>query len=86
LVVLTAAWGALRLVSHVQAAEVLSSRDPNAACAGCHREIHDRYRKTPMANGSGPAADGFIAGDLLHKASGVRYRVFEEDGKVWLSY
>lgn len=60
--------------------------DPNAACASCHREIYERYRQTPMANASGPAADGFIPGDFVHNASGVHYRVAEEDGRVWLSY
>lgn len=60
--------------------------DPNAACAGCHREIYERYRKTPMANASGAAIDGFMPADFVHAASGVHYRVYEEDGKVWLSY
>ncbi|MGA2849496.1 MAG: cytochrome c3 family protein [Terracidiphilus sp.] len=60
--------------------------DPNAACASCHREIYDRYRTTPMANASGPAADGLTPADFRHNASGIRYRVFEESGKVWLSY
>jgi hypothetical protein len=61
-------------------------RDPNAACAPCHRNIYDRYRATPMANGSGPAADGFIPGDFVHSASGVHYRVFEDSDRVWISY
>lgn len=64
----------------------VSASDPDAACASCHRAIYERYRKTPMANASGPAADGFIAADYFHAASGVRYRVYEEAGKVWLRY
>lgn len=60
--------------------------DPNAACASCHRAIYERYRKTPMANASGPAADGFIPADFFHRASGVRYRIYEDGGKVWLSF
>lgn len=60
--------------------------DPDAACAACHRQIGDRYRRTPMANASGPATAGFIPGDFVHSASGVHYRVFEESGRVWLSY
>ncbi len=61
-------------------------RDPNLTCAPCHSEIYERYRKTPMANASGPAANGFIAGDFVHAASGVHYRVSEEAGHVILSY
>jgi len=39
-----------------------------------------------MANASGPAAEGFIAGEFTHEASGVHYKVTQEGGKVWLSY
>lgn len=39
-----------------------------------------------MANASGPAAEGLIPADFRHAASGVHYRVFEQDGKAWLSY
>ena len=62
------------------------SSDPYAACAPCHREIYERYRQTPMANASGPAIDGFLPADFPHAASGVHYRVFAQDGRVWLSY
>lgn len=61
-------------------------RDPNADCAPCHREIYKRYRTTPMANASGPAADGFLPGHFVHAASGVHYRVSEEAGHIWLNY
>ncbi|MFZ0744115.1 MAG: cytochrome c3 family protein [Terracidiphilus sp.] len=67
----------------VQAA---ASADPNSACAPCHRAIYERYRKTPMANGSGPADEGFIPADFVHAASGIHYRVTEQAGRVWLSY
>ena len=63
-----------------------SERDPNAACAACHREIYERYERTPMAHASGPARDGFIAADFEHAASGVHYRITEDAGHVWLSY
>jgi predicted CXXCH cytochrome family protein len=59
---------------------------PNTACAPCHREIYERYGKTPMAHASGPATEGFLPADFLHGGSGVHYRVTEEDGHVWLSY
>lgn len=70
----------------VAAKESQVSRDPNAACADCHREIYERYRITPMADASGPAADGFLPGDFVHAASGVHYRVSEEAGHIWLTY
>lgn len=39
-----------------------------------------------MAKASGPAADGLITGEFSNKTSSVRYKVFERDGKVWMSY
>ena len=63
-----------------------NTRNPNAACAPCHKEIYDRYRTTPMANASGPAAESLITADFRHQASGVHYKVFEQSGQVWLSY
>ena len=60
--------------------------DPNVACAPCHRELYERYRKTPMANASGPAIDGAIPADFRHAASGVHYRLFTEGRTVWMSY
>ena len=59
---------------------------PNQACAGCHREIYDRYRTTAMAHASGLALEGLIPADFRHKESGVHYRVYEQDGKAWLGY
>jgi predicted CXXCH cytochrome family protein len=60
--------------------------DPNAACASCHRAIYDRYRRTPMANGSGPAVDGFTPADFIHQASGIHYRIYEDAGRIFMSY
>jgi len=39
-----------------------------------------------MAHASGTAADGFIAADFTHVASGVHYRVTKDNGQVWLLY
>jgi len=39
-----------------------------------------------MARGSGPATQGFLPGEFLHAASGVRYRVYLEKGEVWMSF
>jgi predicted CXXCH cytochrome family protein len=60
--------------------------DPDVACAKCHDEIYQRYRQTPMARGSGSATDGFIPADFLHKSTGIRYRIVERGGLVYLSY
>jgi tetratricopeptide (TPR) repeat protein len=58
----------------------------NEACASCHAEIYKNYQNTVMARASGPAAEGLISGEFNDKTSGVRYRVYERDGKVWMSY
>jgi Flp pilus assembly protein TadD len=64
----------------------LLAENPDAACAGCHREIYDSYQKTPMAHASGAAIDGLLPGEFTHAASGVHYRLFLRDGRAWLSY
>lgn len=58
----------------------------NEACASCHSEIYRSFLATPMAQASGPALKGFLPGEFDHKVSGVRYRVYERDGHVWMSY
>jgi predicted CXXCH cytochrome family protein len=68
------------------ASQAAAINDPNAACAPCHGAIYERYRKTPMANASGPAADGLTPADFRHAASGIHYKVFEQANRVWLSY
>lgn len=62
------------------------ARDPDAICAGCHRQIYDSWKRTPMAQASGPAAEGFIPADFTHAASGVHYKMELDKGQVWLSY
>ena len=85
--VLLAAGGTLfRQRVAVRAAERVPDADPDAACAPCHRDIYERYRKTPMAHASGPAIEGVIPADFRHAASGVHYRVYDDGGKVWMSY
>lgn len=56
------------------------------ACTRCHAEIGSSYQKTVMAGASGAASDGLITGQLDDKDSGVRYRVYQQDGRVWMSY
>jgi tetratricopeptide (TPR) repeat protein len=62
------------------------AQDPDAVCARCHAQISAAWKATPMAHASGPAAQGFISADFTHAASGVHYRVYLDQGQVWLSY
>ena len=39
-----------------------------------------------MCRASGPASQDPITGTFLHKQSGVSYRVYQADGKLWLEY
>jgi predicted CXXCH cytochrome family protein len=63
-----------------------SSYVGNQACANCHSAIYASYNKTAMAHASGPAAENLIAGEFVDKKSGVTYRIYQENGKVWLSF
>jgi tetratricopeptide (TPR) repeat protein len=56
------------------------------ACAGCHSSIYESYVRTSMAKASGLAMDNLIPADFVHKKSGVHYRIYVDDGKVWLSF
>ncbi len=53
---------------------------PSAACAPCHREIYDSFRRTPMATSSGVVGSGqfqedFSSAGFTHAESGFRYAV-----------
>lgn len=39
-----------------------------------------------MARASGPALEGFMPAEFTHKPSGVHYRIYSEDGRVWLNF
>lgn len=39
-----------------------------------------------MAHASGTAIDGLMHADFTHAASQVRYRIYDENGKAWLSF
>lgn len=69
-----------------QTASSASNVPGNEACASCHSEISKSYANTVMATASGDAADGFVAGGFDDKESGVRYRVFQRDGREWMSF
>src|SRR5579872_3898885 len=72
--------------SRGDAAAMEASSPGSEACESCHREIYESYAKTVMARASGNAADGLIAGEFDHRPSGVDYRVYEDAGRVWMSY
>lgn len=67
-------------------ASASSGKDANAACAGCHQDIYEHYRTTPMANASGAAVDGFEPGEFTHAESGVSYQLVERAGGVYLTF
>ncbi len=58
----------------------------NEACAKCHASIFESYQRAAMAHASGPAAENPMAGDFLHKKSGMHYRIYTQDGRLWLSF
>ena len=61
-------------------------QDPDEVCASCHSQIYESWKRTPMANASGPAAEGFLPADFTHAASGVHYRMILDQGQAWLTY
>ncbi len=67
-------------------ASVDSVRQTDAVCANCHGEIYRKYLKTPMANASGTALDFAMTGDSEQVSSGVSYRIFLDNGSLWLNY
>ena len=78
---------ALMILMRVPAdAQATPVRVADSACSSCHRAVLAKYLTTPMANASGSAEEKLIPGTLLHRASGVRYRVSMQDGKAELSY
>jgi tetratricopeptide (TPR) repeat protein len=58
----------------------------NQACARCHSAINESYQKTAMAHASGPAIDALTPAEFTHKESGIHYRLYEENGRAWLSF
>jgi predicted CXXCH cytochrome family protein len=56
----------------------------NAVCARCHESIARSYALTPMANSSGDVSADIV--EASFSSSGIRYRVFSDEGKVYLEY
>jgi hypothetical protein len=64
----------------------VTPRDPDQACEPCHAAIYKSYQQTAMAHASGPSKGNAIPGEFTHAPSHVKYKVFEEDGRVWLRF
>jgi len=62
-----------------------SSYVGNETCARCHATIYGSYDQTAMSHASGPATENLIAGNLRNR-SGMDYRIYTDNGKVWLSF
>ncbi len=58
----------------------------NQACASCHAAIYQSFSAAAHAHASGPATDNLVAGEFSHPQSQVKYRVYSESGKVWMSF
>jgi Tetratricopeptide repeat/Cytochrome c554 and c-prime len=58
----------------------------NEACAKCHSSIYESYERTPMAHASGPAMENLISVDFTHQKSAVRYRIYADAGRAWLTF
>jgi Tetratricopeptide repeat/Cytochrome c554 and c-prime len=55
-------------------------------CERCHADIYRSYEKTAMARASGLANGNLIPGEFFHAASRVRYKIYEQDDRAWLSF
>jgi hypothetical protein len=74
-----AAW---RAIVPVLAATILRAA-PSTACAPCHRQIYDRYRRTPMALTSGvPSREDLTRPAFTHAPTGFRYRIYRDRDKL----
>jgi tetratricopeptide (TPR) repeat protein len=58
----------------------------NQPCLQCHESISTSFAQTAHAHASGLAGDNFIAGEFKHSASRSDYKVYAQDGKVWMSF
>ena len=70
----------------VRSGEPTHLANPDAVCATCHQSIYTHYEQTPMARGSGLAADAFQPGHTHHSPSNIDYRVFARDNADWMSF
>jgi tetratricopeptide (TPR) repeat protein len=57
----------------------------NDACASCHASIFESFSRTAHVHASGPAAANVVVGEFVHKDSQIKYHVYSESGRVWMS-
>src|SRR5207249_1411695 len=58
----------------------------NEASARCHSSIYRSYSATAMAHSSSLARENFMPADFVHANSGIHYRIYTEDDRIWLSF
>lgn len=58
----------------------------NEICAQCHDSVYESFSRTAHAHASGPASENLVNGEFTHQKSGVKYRVYSQSGKVWMSF
>ena len=58
----------------------------NEACVKCHAAISESFGGAAHAHASGPASENLVSGEFSHQKSQVKYRVYSESGKVWMSF
>ncbi len=79
-------WIAIFLFASALFTHAENSYVGNQACARCHASIYNTYMSTPMAHASGPAIENLKPAEFIHAKSGVHYKIYAEDEKVWLSF
>ena len=92
-------YGSRRVLAATAVASVatrLHLDNPDQVCRQCHQDIYDRYERTPMALGSGLAADGLaldrvqapvvVDAAWTHAPSAITYQMKVEAGRPVLSF
>lgn len=52
----------------------------------CHASIDESFSRTAHAHASGPASENLVAGEFSHPKSQVKYRIYSDSGRVWMSF
>ena len=58
----------------------------NDGCVRCHASIYQSFSLTAHAHASGPAVENLVSGEFIHQRSQVKYRVYSEAGRAWMSF
>jgi tetratricopeptide (TPR) repeat protein len=86
LVVLGTALAAAAQTKAAPSVQASTAPAGSEVCTSCHADVYRRYSQTAMARASGPAAEGLIAGEFEQAKTGTHYRIYSQDGRVWLSF